>query len=105
MKIRFHPTVSIILLAIVGLGLTLAIFNACSNQSRKKTVKIGILFPMSGRTELSATWAKKGVELALEDINAKGGGPDTPLKPFLLMTNQGPPMPSAWQKHLLQKTR
>lgn len=66
-------TVGIVFTTLLGLCLAFAFLHGCSDRSRQKTVKIAVFFPFSGRTEVSASWAKKGAQMAIDEINSRGG--------------------------------
>lgn len=60
--------VSIVLVATAFFSLL-----SCGQKEVPKVAKIGVLFPMTGPTENTANWVKTAVEMAIEDVNNKGG--------------------------------
>ncbi|NPV87917.1 ABC transporter substrate-binding protein [Coprothermobacteraceae bacterium] len=61
-------------LALVSLVLLVAILVAgCQGASSAKTIRIGLIAPLTGSESLFGQGYKRGVELAVKDINAKGG--------------------------------
>ncbi|MCH7826561.1 MAG: ABC transporter substrate-binding protein [Bacteroidetes bacterium] len=47
-------------------------FNSCEN-SKKETLKIGGLLPMTGAGSLYGQFAKEGMQIAVDEINSEGG--------------------------------
>lgn len=68
MKIRF--------VSVVAMMFAILIFTGCGNNQTKKqpeTVKLGIVVPLSGNGAVLGTHSKQGAELAVKEINEKGG--------------------------------
>jgi len=62
-----------------------------------KTVKIGVIMPLTGQLSLDGTHEANGVKMAVEDINAKGGikiGNETYNVELLVYDDQGIPKES-----------
>lgn len=59
---------------IVGLFLIVSVlFSSCAKKDQTNTIKIGGIFPLSGGVAVYGVEAQKGVQLAVEEINAAGG--------------------------------
>ncbi|MFH1032916.1 MAG: ABC transporter substrate-binding protein [Pseudomonadota bacterium] len=56
-----------------SLALALMVVAAPAGAADKKPIKIGILGPFSGSLAFNAGEMKKGMDLAVDDLNAKGG--------------------------------
>jgi len=59
------------LMGLIIAGLLLAL--GAPDTEAAKTVKIGVIMPLSGQLSLDGSHEANGVKLAVEDINAKGG--------------------------------
>ena len=57
---------AIILLAAIWIG-------GCNSSKKDDTIKLGIIVPLSGNDGPLGDYSKKGVELAVEEQNSKGG--------------------------------
>ncbi|MDR0878811.1 MAG: ABC transporter substrate-binding protein [Treponema sp.] len=57
-----------VLICAVSLGLT-----GCKGKGAANTINIGGIFPLSGDVAVYGVEARKGIELAIEEINAAGG--------------------------------
>lgn len=61
--------ISVVTMAALSVG----IFAGCSKSTAEKTIKIGVVAPLSGSAAMVGDTEVKGVELAVEEINAAGG--------------------------------
>lgn len=71
---------TICLLLVVGLICSL--WFSCAKKE-PKVYKIGAILPLTGPVALVGQWGKNGIELAVKDINTKGGINGKPLKLFI----------------------
>lgn len=70
MKIKFK------FISVVALLVATMIFTGCGNNQTKKqveTIKIGAIVPLSGNAATLGDYTLKGLQLAVEEQNAKGG--------------------------------
>lgn len=49
------------------------LFSSCARKQEEKTVKVGVILPLTGLLSTFGQSVRKGVELALEEINKSGG--------------------------------
>jgi branched-chain amino acid transport system substrate-binding protein len=59
-------------LIIIGLVLSGLVWTGCQKKAEEKVVKIGAIFALTGDAAMYGERAKRGVELALEEINKEG---------------------------------
>jgi len=79
----------------IALGILLAL--GTMNVQAAKTVKIGVIMPLTGQLSADGTHEANGVKMAAEDINAQGGikiGKDTYKVELLVYDDQGIPKES-----------
>lgn len=63
-------------LSIIALMVATVLFNGCGNGQTTKpaeTIKIGVIVPLTGNAGVLGDYALKGVQLAVDEQNAKGG--------------------------------
>jgi len=83
------------LMAVMMAALLLAL--GAPDVQASKTVKIGVILPLTGQLSLDGTHEANGVKMAVEDINAKGGikiGKDMYKVELLVYDDQGVPKES-----------
>ncbi len=72
-------------------------FTGC--ERKREDIKIGGIYPLTGRAATFGQWAYKGTDLAIEEINASGGVGGIRLKHVVLDTQSDPKLAvSAYQK-------
>jgi len=64
---------SAIITAILISSLSLVFFVGCVNKEEPKEIKLGATFPLTGEVASYGQKAKRGIEMAVEEVNAKGG--------------------------------
>ena len=60
-------------ISIISLCLILAFAGTAFSESQSGSVKIGAVLPLTGDSAAWGEQGKYGIELAVEEINAKGG--------------------------------
>lgn len=80
-RIKILLAVSCLLLAFAGCQ--------CNQQKKsKEVIKIGVILPLTGNSANIGNWQKNGINMAIEEINAKGEEPGVVL---LLEDSKGQP--------------
>ena len=59
--------------AILGLAFVAGMVGSPSLEAQQKTVKVGIILPLTGADAEGAILIKDGALMAIDDANAKGG--------------------------------
>jgi branched-chain amino acid transport system substrate-binding protein len=70
----------IVVIAMAVVVLAAVIWVATRQPSSTEALKIGAVFPLTGDTASYGQASKRGIDLAIEEINAKGGVVGRPLK-------------------------
>src|ERR1044072_7136970 len=60
---------------LIAMSLATVLFNGCRNEPAKpaETLKIGVVVPLTGNAGVLGDYTLKGLQLAVDDQNAKGG--------------------------------
>ncbi|RMD57361.1 MAG: hypothetical protein D6828_03820 [Nitrospirae bacterium] len=66
---RHFRSIFTVLLAVILIG-SLFLINGCKKQE-PETIKIGAILPLTGDAAQYGEWAKNGISLAVDEINAK----------------------------------
>lgn len=56
-----------------GCAFLVVLFAGCAKKEEEKTIKIGVILPLTGLQSTFGESTKRGIDLALEEINGEGG--------------------------------
>jgi branched-chain amino acid transport system substrate-binding protein len=72
MRIQRESSLAALLLVVLTLILVLPVVS-CKNQTETTPIRIGGIYALTGKAATFGTWARNGVDLAVQEINAAGG--------------------------------
>ncbi|MGB9798311.1 MAG: ABC transporter substrate-binding protein [bacterium] len=62
-----------LLIPLIAVVVIAFLFSGCAKKQEEKTIKIGVILPLTGLQSTFGQSVRKGVDLALEEINKSGG--------------------------------